>query len=619
MRFSTKAVWLAAALGVAASASAEGYDLHRYDPSPAGAWFFAVGQPWYSNTRYLAGTFTLDYGHNVLRSGVFDAKGKFDADGAVIRHAVLGHFDVAGAPLSRLLLHASLPVTFAERGTAAFGAAPISGAAVGDPRIGATVRLWGDPDEQPFSVNLGLSLWIPIGANTEHQGDRNLRGLPKLILAGRAAKVIRWVFDLGFLLRSKATLGQGPGNATGSDFQMNGAIAYADVKRAFQIGPEIQFSTVLTGGHAFKKYYTSVSWLFGAQYSIKRLIQVGAAIGSGTLPQFGEPDVRFLFRLGYAPLPGPDADHDGVPDAEDACPNSSGVKTTDRSTSGCPDADNDGVPDAQDACPGSSGKRTANLRTSGCPDADDDGIPDAEDKCPDKKAGAHPDKAASGCPIQDDDGDGVPDAEDMCPGEGVGAKPDPKRPGCPYKDTDNDGFQDYEDACPTEPPGKFPDAKRQGCPEPDRDKDGFVDSQDFCPDQPGVEATETNQRGCPKLEIKQGTTTELKMVNFETNKWVLLPESYPVLDEIAKVLKERTEFKKIVVEGHADDTGTPEWNKTLSQNRARAVMQYLVKKGVKASRLSSIGYGDTRPLEKDTSDAARAKNRRVEMRVMTGK
>ena len=109
------------------------------------------------------------------------------------------------------------------------------------------------------------------------------------------------------------------------------------------------------------------------------------------------------------------------------------------------------------------------------------------------------------------------------------------------------------------------------------------------------------------------------MVNFETNKWVLLPESYPVLDEIAKILKERKELAKIVVEGHADDTGTPDWNQKLSQNRARAVMSYLVKKGVAAKRLAFIGYGDTRPLEKDITEGARAKNRRVEMRVMTGK
>lgn len=620
MRIATKAIWFAAALGVAAStASADGFRLHRYDPSPAGAWFFAVGQPYYSNTRYLAGGFTLDYGHNVLRSGVFDENGKFKASGAVVEHAVLGHFDIAGAPFSRLQINASLPVTFTEKGKGAFGVEPLSGASAGDPRIGAIVRLVGDPDEKAFSLNLGASLWIPIDASSKHQGDRNLRFLPKIILAGRAAKVLRWVFDVGFLLREKSRLGEGPGNASGTDFQINGALAYADVKRAFQLGPEIQFATILTGGHAFDKYFTSVSWLFGGQYSIKRMVQIGAAVGGGILPQYGEPDVRFLFRLAYAPLPGPDADKDGVPDAEDACPASSGARTSDRTTSGCPDADNDGVPDAQDACPGASGKRTASLRTSGCPDADDDGIPDAEDRCPDRKSGKLADPNNAGCPLGDVDDDGVADAEDQCPNEGTGKRPDPKHPGCPWKDADDDGVADADDACPNQPPGQKPDPARAGCPEPDRDGDGFPDAIDACPDRPGGEATETNQRGCPKIEIKQGVTTELKMVNFEVNRAVLLPESYPVLDEIAKILKDRKELRRIVVEGHADDTGTPEWNQKLSENRARAVMSYLVKRGVAASRLSFAGYGDTRPLEKDTSDAARAKNRRVEMRVLTGK
>jgi outer membrane protein OmpA-like peptidoglycan-associated protein len=99
-----------------------------------------------------------------------------------------------------------------------------------------------------------------------------------------------------------------------------------------------------------------------------------------------------------------DRDGDGIPDAEDRCPNEKGP----RATRGCPDRDSDGVIDSKDKCPDVPGKR----ELAGCPekkDSDGDGVPDEEDKCPD--VAGKPELA--GCP--DGDNDGVPDAEDKCP------------------------------------------------------------------------------------------------------------------------------------------------------------------------------------------------------------
>ena len=96
----------------------------------------------------------------------------------------------------------------------------------------------------------------------------------------------------------------------------------------------------------------------------------------------------------------PDRDHDGIPDAEDACPDVPGVRTDDPKTNGCPpDRDHDGIPDAEDACPDVPGVRTDDPKTNGCPlDSDGDGIPDTEDACPHERGPRDPDPKKNGCP-----------------------------------------------------------------------------------------------------------------------------------------------------------------------------------------------------------------------------
>jgi outer membrane protein OmpA-like peptidoglycan-associated protein len=112
-------------------------------------------------------------------------------------------------------------------------------------------------------------------------------------------------------------------------------------------------------------------------------------------------------------------DGDGVPDAEDGCPNDKEDLDRHQDDDGCPDPDNDGdgLPDAQDECPDAAGP----ARLRGCPDGDGDGVPDAKDRCP-KDAGP---VDYDGCP--DADGDEVPDVDDRCPGRAGPAEAD----GCP--------------------------------------------------------------------------------------------------------------------------------------------------------------------------------------------
>lgn len=117
-----------------------------------------------------------------------------------------------------------------------------------------------------------------------------------------------------------------------------------------------------------------------------------------------------------------------------------------------------------------------------------------------------------------------------------------------------------------------------------------------------------------KEEIKVGTTFQLNNVYFEFNKWNLLPESYPELDNVVNFLKENGKVE-IEVSGHTDNIGSDSYNMELSQKRAESVRSYLVSKGITDARITSKGYGKTKPIAPNNTDAGREQNRRVEFTI----
>jgi outer membrane protein OmpA-like peptidoglycan-associated protein len=104
-----------------------------------------------------------------------------------------------------------------------------------------------------------------------------------------------------------------------------------------------------------------------------------------------------------------------------------------------------------------------------------------------------------------------------------------------------------------------------------------------------------------------------KQVHFQHDSAEILPDSMAILQEAADVLRKRTDIALVEIQGHTDNTGTPAYNKRLSQERAEAVREALVELGVEESRLDAKGYGQERPLVPNISDANRAKNRRVQL------
>lgn len=145
-------------------------------------------------------------------------------------------------------------------------------------------------------------------------------------------------------------------------------------------------------------------------------------------------------------------------------------------------------------------------------------------------------------------------------------------------------------------------------PPADTDGDGVTDNRDQCPGTPQGVAVDAN--GCPQ----RGSIT-LEGVTFEYNSALLTAGSAAILDDVAAGLKKYPRLR-VELQGHTDDKGPDAYNLTLSQKRADSVREYLLKEGVPSAQMSAKGYGERQPIAENTTDAGRAKNRRVAMFVL---
>jgi OmpA-OmpF porin, OOP family len=176
-----------------------------------------------------------------------------------------------------------------------------------------------------------------------------------------------------------------------------------------------------------------------------------------------------------------------------------------------------------------------------------------------------------------------------------------------YTDSDGDGVWDHLDECPGTPKGVKVDTK--GCPVPvpkaaagpmDIDGDGVYDNKDQCKATP--KGARVDERGCWVVND----------IRFDFDKADIKTEYYDELDEVVVVLK-KNPVLNIVVEGHTDSVGSAEYNQRLSERRAMSVKEYFVIKGIESHRMNAMGYGESRPVASNDTEAGRTKNRRVQL------
>jgi outer membrane protein OmpA-like peptidoglycan-associated protein len=229
------------------------------------------------------------------------------------------------------------------------------------------------------------------------------------------------------------------------------------------------------------------------------------------------------------------------------------------------DTDGDGIIDQSDACPVVPGQPSA----QGCPDKDLDTLADSDDRCPENAGPV----ATKGCP--DQDGDSLVDIDDRCPPE---AGPVELK-GCP--DGDADQIANLDDKCPTIP-GL---AEHGGCPPP------------------------------PPIEVVKKFSGVMKGITFEKNKDIIRKTSFTTLDEAVQVMKDYPQLR-LMIEGHTSSEGSRDLNLDLSDRRAKSVKQYMVDKGVAADRIDTKGFGPDAPIADNKTEANRAKNRRIEFKIL---
>nr|WP_245591676.1 OmpA family protein [Cystobacter fuscus] len=233
-------------------------------------------------------------------------------------------------------------------------------------------------------------------------------------------------------------------------------------------------------------------------------------------------------------------------------------------------------------------------------DSDGDGVPDSRDKCPTEGEDVDGYQDDDGCPEPDNDGDGITDGQDTCPNG-----PD----SC--LDSDNDGVPDGMDQCPNKPgpPGY------DGCP--DTDGDEVPDNVDKCPDQSGPPENDGCPIDNPPFVIVESDRIRIKgNILFETGSATIQKQSLKLLDEVATVLDRNPSLGPVLIEGHTDNVGSDTLNLSLSQRRAQSVMDYLISKEIEAHRLRAKGFGESQPIATNGTPLGRAKNRRVEFRLI---
>jgi outer membrane protein OmpA-like peptidoglycan-associated protein len=246
----------------------------------------------------------------------------------------------------------------------------------------------------------------------------------------------------------------------------------------------------------------------------------------------------------------------------------------------------------QNACPGGPEDEDGFQDGDFCrdPDNDNDGIEDEADACPNDAEDVDGFGDDDGCPEVDNDADGVPDTTDVCPSQSE----------------DDDDWQDED-----------------GCPEPDNDEDGIADGLDQCPMDPEDRDEFEDEDGCPEPGPRTAPVTVSdtriligETIYFEYDTDTIRPVSMPLLDQVADVINHLDPTLRIRVEGHTDSAGVPAYNLDLSFRRARAVVEYLVGRGVSRDRLEYRGYGDQHEVAPNDDPDGRALNRRVEFTIL---
>jgi OOP family OmpA-OmpF porin len=120
----------------------------------------------------------------------------------------------------------------------------------------------------------------------------------------------------------------------------------------------------------------------------------------------------------------------------------------------------------------------------------------------------------------------------------------------------------------------------------------------------------------PRVEVRDNKIEIHEKIQFEKSKANILEQSHSLLNEVVQVIKDNSQIKKIAIEGYASSEGDDNFNKKLSDARAKAVRAYLVEHGINEDMLTAKGFGEEDPIADNDTEEGREKNRRVEFKIV---
>ncbi len=384
---------------------------------------------------------------------------------------------------------------------------------------------------------------VPTGSEREFLGEAAYTVSPSLALSKRVERTM-WAFNVGYRYRPESM------HVAGADIESEIFYRLAMSYRVQQPGSPSVWN-LLFGflGHTAARdpfglvdkdrpaFHNSGELFLGTERSVSTTIgsfKFLAGLGTGVMSGYGSARLRGILGIDYINAePTADNDGDGLLNAQDQCPNGAEDEDDFEDEDGCPDLDNDqdGVPDDDDECPVAAEDRDNFEDSDGCPEQTD----------------------------EDTDRDGVSDATDRCPTD----------------KEDLDGFQDDD-----------------GCPDVDNDGDGLSDLNDLCPDEFEDQTTSADKDGCPDkvnrdfARLGANAIHLLEPVRFLTGRPQVAPESKPVLNQVATILKSHP---KLHVRILVSPEGTKPAALKAADRRAQAIVTFLVARGIAASRLSAAG------------------------------
>ncbi len=467
-------------------------------------------------------------------------------------------------------------------------------------------------EQQPIGLAAILQVGLPTGSPEEFAGEPGAMIWPLLVLGYQPHRVLRINAEAGYRLVTgegatidfnSRTIPGNANNATAAIVMSPGTPVTYDDHVTFGAGLAVRVAPavdIIAEGYGNQIFGSNGSLATEVLAGLKIFVDANSylllagACGNKCMPLdgFSQPDYRGILGFIFEPSIG-DRDGDGYKDDVDQCPDDPEDFDDFEDEDGCPDPDNDrdGILDIDDECPLVPEDHDG--------DADEDGCPEGDDG--------------------DRDGDGILDSVDQCPDDPEDIDGFQDEDGCPDPDNDKDGILDVDDLCPNDPEDKDGFKDKDGCPDPDNDQDRILDVDDSCPNKPETYNGFEDKDGCPdrgSVIIEDNQIMILEKIYFETDSAEIQQRSYAIVDAVGATLIGNPQITKIEIQGHADERGNDEYNLRLTRDRAAAVLEALVQRGVDRNRMRSGGYGERCPIEDAHNESAWEKNRRVEFKIL---